>query len=330
LDRNNSHSHRSAEQKSQIQTCTLPFTKITREHNISGSIVYIRNQTSIKVWPLRLELLVFTRSPIEYYNACFSFHLLDQRPTTGFPFSPNRILKAPDFEQSTLSLPMLLEQTHFHAKMISSFAGFQTFLHPHSMLSFFPPSGFPFCSLLLTKTTTNISDGRYCAPDPSSYSNRLPFMQNAPQCYSLDPSKPPHTSALPFHESFSELLGQVAGATENYNNQPSFPKTALYSSKKTLLNSFLPNSHLPFRPVCSPPSYIYLANEFVWTSQLSAQHRLLSFLLPSFLPPPLINAAPSLTIIGAASFLHSITAQQREKPPHAMSVAVMERFRLQK
>ncbi len=156
--------------------------------------------------------------------------MLDQRPTTGFPSSPKRTLKPPNSEQSTPSLPMLFEQTHFHAKMISNSVGFLTFLHPHSMLSFFPPSGFPFCSLLLTQTTTNISDGRYCNPDPSSYSNRLPLMQNAPQCYSSDPSRPPHTSALPFHESFSELPGQVVGAAENYNNQPSFPKTTLYSS----------------------------------------------------------------------------------------------------
>jgi hypothetical protein len=52
--------------------------KISREHNLSGSRVYIKYQTSIKVWPLRLELSVFTRSfepltrsPTECYNACF-------------------------------------------------------------------------------------------------------------------------------------------------------------------------------------------------------------------------------------------------------------------
>jgi hypothetical protein len=109
-----------------------------------------------------------------------------------------------------------------------------------------------------------------------------------------------------------------------------FQKQLSTALKKNLLNSSLLDSHLPFHPVCSPPSYIYLVNEFVWTSQLSAQHCLLSFLLPSFLPPPLINVVPSLTIIGAASFLHSITAQQREKPPHATFAAIMERFRLQK
>jgi hypothetical protein len=38
----------------------------------------------------------------------------------------------------------------------------------------------------------------------------------------------------------------------------------------------------------------------------------------SFLPLPLINATPLLTIIRAASFLHYITHKPREKPPHAL------------
>jgi len=53
--------------------------KISREHNPYGSKVYIKNQTSIQVWPLRSELSMFTRSfepltqsPTECYNACFS------------------------------------------------------------------------------------------------------------------------------------------------------------------------------------------------------------------------------------------------------------------
>jgi len=56
-----------------------------------------------------------------------------------------------------------------------------------------------------------------------------------------------------------------------------------------------------------------------------------SVLFPlSFLPPPLINTTPCLTIICTASFLHSITPLPRKKPPHALSAAIMERFRLQK
>jgi len=56
--------------------------------------------------------------------------------------------------------------------------------------------GVPLCSLLLTQTTTNVLDARYCNPDPSSYSNRLTLMQNAPQFYNLDPSSPHHTSTF--------------------------------------------------------------------------------------------------------------------------------------
>jgi len=65
--------------KTEFKTCTLPFMKISREHNLSGSRVYIKNQTSIKVWPLRSKLSVFTRSfepltrsTIECNNACLS------------------------------------------------------------------------------------------------------------------------------------------------------------------------------------------------------------------------------------------------------------------
>ncbi len=118
------------------------------------------------------------------------------------------------------------------------------------MLSFFAPSGFPLCSLLLTQTTTNVSNARYCNPDPSSYSNRLPLMQNAPQFYSSDPSGSHHTSALPFHESFSELPGQVVGATEKLS-QPT--KFCSKNQLSTPLNNILSVSHLHSRFRCLDP-----------------------------------------------------------------------------
>ncbi len=43
---------------------------------------------------------------------------------------------------------------------------------------------------------------------------------------------------------------------------------------------------------------------------------------PFFLPPPLINRAPSLNIIRTASSMYSIIAHKERKPPHATFVAI--------
>jgi len=66
--------------------------------------------------------------------------------------------------------------------------------------------------------------------------------------------------------------------------------------------------------------------EFVWTFPAITPPPPFVLFPPSFLPPPLINTTPFVTIIRAASFLHSITPPPREKPPHALSATVMERF----
>jgi hypothetical protein len=129
-------------------------------------------------------------------------------------------------------------------------------------------------------------------------------MQDAPQCYISDLSSPPHTSALPFHEFFSELPGQVAGATEKLQQPAKFSQKHLYTAFYTAPdNSFVPlllmKSFGPFS--YQPP------------------------LPPSFLPPPLINRVPSLSIIGAASSLYSTITHKERKPPHATSVTVMKR-----
>ncbi len=201
--------------------------------------------------------------------------------------------------------------------MISSFASFKTFLRPHSMLSFFPPAGSPFalCYSLRPQPTSQMqgtatqtpqvtrTDSLSCKMHPNSITRILPVLIT-----------PRHLS---FHESFIKLPGQVAGTTERLQRPAKFCSkicseylsSALYSSTSvSSLHCQWIRLDLPAISSAPPPV----------------------LLPPSFLPPPLINAAPSLTIIGAASFLHSITAQQREKPPHATSAVVMERFRLQK
>jgi hypothetical protein len=45
-------------------------------------------------------------------------------------------------------------------------------------------------------------------------------------------------------------------------------------------------------------------------------------MLSFFLSPPLINRAPSLSIISVASSLYSIIAHKERKPPHATSVTI--------
>jgi hypothetical protein len=65
----------------------------------------------------------------------------------------------------------------------------------------------------------------------------------------------------------------------------------------------LPVSHLHSRSVC-----LHLRNYPLTTSFHP---------VAAFLPPPLINTVPCLTIIRAAFFLHSITPLPKEKPPHA-------------
>jgi hypothetical protein len=133
-------------------------------------------------------------------------------------------------------------------------------------------------------------------------------MQDAPQCYSSDLSSPPHTSALPFHEFFSELLGQVAGAAEKLQQPAKFSQKHLYTAFKTALYTAPNNSFVP-------PLLMKLSGPFSYQPPSP----------PSFLPPPFINRVPSFSIIGAASSLYSTIAHKERKPPHATSVAVMKR-----
>ncbi len=180
--------------------------------------------------------------------------------------------------------------------MISSSVDFQTFLHPHSMLSFFLLSGFPFCSLLLTQTTTNISDWRYCNPDPSSYSNRLPLMQNTPECYSSDPS----SSSSCFDTTLSWVLlratwpscwrsGKITTTSQvllkkiNSLQLKTAQKSALYSALSPLV-------HPSLSPIC-------LTYDLLWTFPLSAHHGLLSSCrLSSFHLPSSIELHPSASL----------------------------------
>jgi hypothetical protein len=93
---------------------------------------------------------------------------------------------------------------------------------------------------------------------------------------------------LSFHESFTKLPGQVAGAAERLQ-QP----TKFYSKIRSEYLSSALNSSLQLSTAL-PTSHSYIANEFIWTSQLAAQHRPMSFCRPpSFHLPSSMQLHPS-------------------------------------
>ncbi len=103
-------------------------------------------------------------------------------------------------------------------------------------------------------------------------------------------------------------------------------KTTLYTALGSSLQlSITTKSVLP-----RLPSAFLMTSSGSFSSTLTTASCPLVLSPPAFLPPPLINRAPSLSIIGDASSLYSIIAHKKKKPPHATSVAVMERFRLWK
>jgi len=112
---------------------------------------------------------------------------------------------------------------------------------------------------------------------------------------------------LPFHESFTHLLGLVAGAAERLQQPAKFCSKISSLQLKTALKPALYNT----------PPVSHLHSRFF--SLDPHNHQLTTSFRPvaTFLPPPLINTAPCLAIICAAFFLHSITPPQKEQPPHA-------------
>jgi len=112
----------------------------------------------------------------------------------------------------------------------------------------------------------------------------------------------------------SQLLGQVTGAAEK------FQQSAKCSSKQNLpISDALQAPHCIYPPTSlSIPPF----SHYHQSTHHSVRRR--SFHLALF------NATPFLAIHRAASLLHYITHRPREKPPHALFAAVLERFPLQK
>ncbi len=180
--------------------------------------------------------------------------------------------------------------------MISSTAGLTSFLQSHLKHSFRPPFGFPPWPLysLRPQPTSQMRGIATQVPHPwySLSSTWTPLLRLG----SLPSSS--YLGTKTFHKSFAKLPGQVAGAAK----------------KISTTSQALQKKPAPYPP---PLSHIYLHNPSFWPYLGISSPPPSVLLLPSFLPPPLINTAPCLTIIRATSFLHSITPLTREKPPHA-------------
>jgi hypothetical protein len=119
---------------------------------------------------------------------------------TTFPSSPNCTLITPDSKQFTPHLRMLLEEIDSPAKMISSSAGIQSFLHSRSTYSCYAPLGLPPQPLVLTHTSAIITNARHCNPSPSSLILTLLDMHT--------PSKAriPQVLIIPRHQPFMSPL----------------------------------------------------------------------------------------------------------------------------
>jgi len=158
LDRNNSCTHRSAEQKNRIQNLHLAIHKnlqraqyfwlqsIHQKSNINTGLAFEDRA-------LGVHSTLWASNPIPHKMLqCMPFFtLLDQRPMTWLPSSPNCTLKTPNSGQFVPHLPLVLKETNSHIRMISSSVDLKSFLHSHSTHSFYAPLGFPldlWCSLL--------------------------------------------------------------------------------------------------------------------------------------------------------------------------------------
>ncbi len=220
--------------ETEFKTYTLPFMKISREHNLSGSSIFIKNQTPIKVWPLRSELSVFTRSfepltrsPTECNNACFPSLCWTKDLWPDYPrvqnvlwkhLTLNSLYHACQCYSKRLTL-MQNDQHHYWSQILS------TFSLGTLILSTFKISRWP---LILTQTTANITDARHCNPSPSSLILILLDMHT--------PSKAriPQVLIIPQHQPFinplQNYLAKLLAQRKNTTTSQVLPKPALYTS----------------------------------------------------------------------------------------------------
>ncbi len=141
--------------------------------------------------------------------------------------------------------------------MISNTAGLKSFLHSHSIHSFYPPLGFPPGFLVLTQTITDNTDARHCNPSPSSLI--LTLLNMHPHSKAQVIIIPRHQ---PFISAFTKLLGQVAGVMEkNLTTSQVFFKIDIrpYLSPSLLVYHLFPfpsPSHHPTTTFCPFPTLV--------------------------------------------------------------------------
>ncbi len=200
----------------------------------------------------------------------------------------------------------------FSCKMISSTVGLKSFLHSHSIHSFYPPSRFPLGSLVLIQTT------RHCNPSPSSLI--LTLLNMHPHSKARIPQVIIIPRHQPFISAFTKLLGQVAGVAEKFQQPAKF-------LSKTDIHTYL-----------SPSLSVYHLFPFPFPSH----HPTTNFCpLPALVPstsPHQYSSIPHHHSRRLFPALHNTPTKRKASPCIVCSsngeiplfAAVMERFQLQK
>ncbi len=150
---------------------------------------------------------------------------------------------------------------------------------------------------------------------------------------------PPHSKVripqfliIPRHKPLLAISSSSFTSTQRscWRNRE-FQQPTKFSPKQTSTHFYLciSVSVYHFRHYSSTHYHQAEPKLFLLKAQLLSQSSFFHKLSSPF-PLPLINAAPLLTIICAASFLYLISHTPRDRPPHALHVVVMEIFPQQK
>jgi hypothetical protein len=120
------------------------------------------------------------------------------------------------------TLASAIQRDWLSCKMISSTAGLKSFLHSHLIHSFYPPSGFPPWSLVLTQNTPDYTDARHCNPIPSSLIFTLLNM------HPHSKARIPPAIIIPQHQPFinplQNCLAKLLAQRKDFQQQAKFYK----------------------------------------------------------------------------------------------------------
>ncbi len=188
MDRYNSYIHKSAERKSRIQNLHLAIHKnLQRTQYFWLQSIHQKSNINIgmasEVRALGVHSILWVFNPIPHKMLQCMHFLHSAGPETYDPITLESELLSENTWLWTVCtiLANVTQRDSLSYKMINSSAGFKTFLHPHSMLSFFPHAGSPLalcysaCTPLLrlgslkssSSLGTNLSWALYKATWPS-------------------------------------------------------------------------------------------------------------------------------------------------------------------